>query len=280
MGEVVVNRAGWIVAVWTLSLYWSGYDVLKDVLVWFCMSLAVLALAARNWRSNSLLGAVSASGAYLVRNYMGPVLGMLLIVGALLRRDWRRLGATFGALVVVQAAIIAAGFPPMWSFASPSGSIPVIEEGTGAGTTVSLKDPIVIAKRLVVDTPIEVLGPRFALQDIRRPTLDTGMYPGLVVWIVLIPSTALGLWRAFRKRDSTLWSIEILVLSLWATLVVLYAGLGFRQREMVFPATLLFTSIGLERPWPRFWWWANAAVFALGLGALVAREAGLIPRLA
>src|SRR5439155_24383892 len=107
--EVVAKRAGWLVAVWPLSLYWSGYDVLKDALVWFCMSLAVLALAARNWRSNSLLGAVSASGAYLVRNYMGPVLGMLLIVGALLRRDWRRLGATFGALVVVQAAIIAAG---------------------------------------------------------------------------------------------------------------------------------------------------------------------------
>jgi hypothetical protein len=280
IGEVVARRAGWLVAVWPLSLYWSGYDILKDPLIWFFLALALLSLTARDWRRRAVLGAIAAGGAYLERDYMGAVTAGLLLLGAVLQQDWKGLAATFGALAVVQLALVGAGFPVAWSLAPATSNVAATGSEASLASASSLKNPIYDAKRLVKGAPIEALGPRFALHDIRYPTLDSGMYPGLVVWIPLIPFTFLGLWRALKRRDPPLWSLAAFALSIWAVLAILYGGLGFRQREMAFPSTLLFTSLGLERPWPRWWWWLYAGLVALGLAALIARELRLIPAIA
>jgi hypothetical protein len=301
VGEVVARRAGWLVAVWPLSIYWAGYDLLKDPLVWFFLSLALLAIAAAGWRSRGALGGIAAGGIHIVRNFMGPVVAVLVVLVALLKRDWRGLVATLGALAIVQIALLAVGYPPAWSLSpyvssnkpstgvgvgvsvcsasagqSPSGgSLQGVVGGTDCAAPLKFT-PKALALRVLVGVPTILLGPRFALKDIVHPNLDSGMYPGVLIWIVLIPFTLLGLWRAVLKRDATLWGFALLGLAIWGALALIYAGQAFRQREMAFPATLIFTSLGLERPWPRRWWWAYGVFWFVGLAVLIARETGLI----
>jgi hypothetical protein len=279
VGDTVAKRAGWLVAVWPLSLYWSGYDVLKDPLVWFFLALLLLALTSRSWPARTLVGAISTAGAYLVRSYMGPMVAFVLVAGSILRRDWRGLLATLVALVALELVLVGIGFPRASSIASYTTSTTKSSETQPVASTTDVGRPGTVIRRFVVGVPVEALGPRFAVKDVRNPTLDTGMYPGLLIWIALIPITGLGFWRAAKRRDPELWSIAVLALVIWATLAVLYEGQAFRQREMAFPATLVFTSLGLQRPWPRYWWWACGLLAAVGLAALVAREAGAIPRL-
>jgi hypothetical protein len=283
IGEKVASRAGWLVACWPLSLYWAGYDLLKDPLVWFFLSIGLVALTTASWRRRAGSGAIAAGGVHIVRNYMGPMLAILLLLAAVLRRDWKAVVATLAALAIVEAAIIAAGFPPAWSLgpylATPEvavGSQPSTPGQASTGIPPLRFTPIALAKRFAVGIPTVLFGPGLKpLKDFLHPTLDWGMYPGLFPWIALIPFTLLGLWRTIRRRDPTLWSIALFSVAIWGSLALFYAGHATRQREMAFPATLILTSFGLERPWPRRWWWLYAAYWLAVLAGL-AWEAGLV----
>jgi len=136
--------------------------------------------------------------------------------------------------------------------------------------------PKALALRIGVGIPVVLYGPGLKpLKNFQHPTLDWGMYPGLLVWSALIPFGLLGLWRVLRKRDATLWGIALFSLGIWGALALIYAGHAVRQREMAFPATLILASIGLERPWPRLWQLPYAAYWLVVLGGL-AWEAGFI----
>jgi hypothetical protein len=93
---------------------------------------------------------------------------------------------------------------------------------------------------------------------------------------VLIPFTVLGFWRGLRTGDPRVLLIGLLATSLWVGLAYFFAGGAFRQREMAFPSTLIFTALGLQRPWPHRWWWAYGGVLTLGALVLGLRETGII----
>jgi hypothetical protein len=295
IGEKTAARAGWLVAFWPLSLYWAGFDLLKDPLIWFVLSLALLALTSRSRLVRPVLGAATSGAVYVVRTYMGPGVGVLLLAAAALKRDWRGLVATLGALLVVQVGVIAFGFPPMWALnpfksngqLGGGGTTTSVCSGLGAGAVVGQLStsecavpltftPKALALRIGVGIPVVLYGPGLKpLKNFQHPTLDWGMYPGLLVWSALIPFGLLGLWRVLRKRDATLWGIALFSLGIWGALALIYAGHAVRQREMAFPATLILASIGLERPWPRLWQLPYAAYWLVVLGGL-AWEAGFI----
>src|SRR6266550_2273352 len=287
LSEKVSARAGWLVVCWPLSPYWTGFDLLKDPLVWFALSWALLAITAAGSTRRTMIGGLAAGSLYLVRNYMGPVTAVLVLVVGVLKRDWRSVIATLGVLAVIEAALLAAGFPGVWAIgpvetngqATTSGSPSLGCNASGSGaacgqdTTFSQKG---IALRFAVGVPTVLFGPGLKpLKDFLHPTLDWGMYPGLLVWMALIPFAALGLWRVFRRREVMLWGIALLAATIWGVLAVAYAGHALRQREMAFPAILILTSFGLERPRPRAWWPLYSLYWVAALGGL-AWEAGLV----
>lgn len=290
LGENVSRRAGWLVACWPLSIYWAGYDLLKDPLVWFFLAIGLIALTRRGAVRQALLGAAAAGGAYLVRSYMGPVIAMMVAVSAALKRDVPALIAVAATLIVVEAVALATGFPPAWSAltgtttaangssaASGTSDLAGCAGFSGSATcSQSVFTPKGFALRLAVGVPTVLLGPGLKpLKDLSHPVLDWGMYPGLLVWIGLLPFALLGLVRTLRRRDASLWAVALFGLVTWAALALIYAGQATRQREMAFPATLIITSLGLERPWPRAWWPAYAGFWVAVLAGL-AWEAGLL----
>jgi hypothetical protein len=287
-GPRVAARAGWLIAVWPLSLYWAGLDLLKDPLVWAFVALGLVAIVIPRWRAAAPLGALAALGAYLVRNYMGPGLAILLLLGAAVQRRWKALIATAALLVVAEVAIVAAGFPanPLQGNLAPlSSTQPLPACGSNVVLGSDCTAPLVLAPRqlavrLALGIPTVVFGPGLApLADMAHPTLDWGMYPGLIAWVALIPFAILGLWRAIRRRDRALLSIAVFALGIWASLALIYAGHALRQREMAFPATLILTAVGLERPFPggRAWWLAYALYLLVVIGSL-SWEAGFLGR--
>lgn len=291
----LAERAGWLVAVWPLSLYWAGFDLLKDPLVWFFVGVTLLALVATTLRRAVALGTIATTGIYLVRNFMGPVVAVVVLAADVLRRDIKAAAATLGALVLVQLGLVALGYPGAWKMVpTETRSGAVAGETTtsvcgslGASSSVSalvggdcvapLKvTPVDLTARFAVGVPVVVFGPGLKpLMDFRHPTLDWGMYPGLLVWMALIPFTLLGLWRAVRTRDPKLWAIALFAVAVWSSLALIYAGHALRQREMAFPATLILTSLGLQRPWPRYWWPMNAVYWVVALVGL-SWEAGFM----
>jgi hypothetical protein len=308
LGESVARRAAWLTALWPLSIYWGGYDLLKDPAVWFLLALAMLAITTSSRLRFILLSVAAAVPMLLVRTYMGTALYLLLPLSAVLRRDWRGLAGVAAALLAADLVLIGGGFPPVWSVSaykgngvalSQSGPKPetgslrgiigtVTEqapsttagvEGTGTDSVSALDpraNPAAIPVRLLVGLPTVALGPRPALKDIVHPTFDSGMYPGLVVWYLLIPFTLIGLWRGIKSRAPGIQSLVVMSAGIWIGLAVLFAGAAFRQREMAFPATLIFTAVGLERPWPRHWAWAYASLIGAGVIILLLRELGAI----
>jgi hypothetical protein len=255
-----------------------------------------------------LLAVAAAVPMLVIRTYIGTALYMLLPLSALLRRDWRALAAVAAALLAADVVLIGGGFPPVWSVSAYKGngvalnqSAPKPEigslrgivgaatqqapsstagvEGTGTDSVSALDpraNPIAIPVRLLVGLPTVALGPRPALKDIVHPTLDSGMYPGLLVWYLLIPFTLLGIWRGIKIRDPAVRNLALLSVGIWVGLAVLFAGAAFRQREMAFPATLIFTALGLERPWPRRWRRVYIALLASGVALLLLRETRLL----
>jgi hypothetical protein len=308
LGEQVARRAAWLMALWPLTIYWSGYDLIKDPVTWVLIAVGMVALIQKELWKFVALGLAVTLALTMVRSYIAAGFLVIFLVSAALRRDWIRLGTMAAALVAGQLLLaVLAVHPPVWSLApytgngqalvlqpgstsSTSGSLGGVTrnvfhvgdqatakvEGTGSNvSSVVHQSPGAIAARFVVGTSITLLGPRPSLHDLLHPTIDTGMYPGLLVWLPLIPFTLLGLVRGVRTRDPQVISMAALSVGLWLGLSFFYAGV-FRQREMAFPPTMLFISLGLQRPWPRWWWWAYGAVIAAGVGLLGLREAGVI----
>jgi hypothetical protein len=308
LGEQVARRAGWLTALWPLSIYWAGYDLLKDPAVWFLLALAMLAITTTSRARFVALGVAAAVPMVFVRLYMGTALYLLLPLAALLRRDWKAALAIAAVLLVADLARVGAGFPPALSVTAYRGngvaltgsasqpekgslrdiagavtaqapSATAAVEGQGTDTVSSLdpkQHPAAIPIRGAVGLPILVLGPRPAIKDIVQPTIDSGMYPGLIVWYLLIPFTLLGLWRGIRTREPSILNLVILSVGIWVGLSVLFAGAAFRQREMAFPSTLIFTALGLSRPWPRRWVWVYVALLVAGVALLAVREFRLL----
>lgn len=308
LGEVVARRAGWLVAVWPLSIYWAGYDLLKDPMTWFLLSLAMLAVVSRSTLRFVLLSAAATAPMLVVRIYVGAALYLFLPLCAALQHRWRTLAATVAMLVIVEAALLGAGYPALWSSSYLGEAQVLIQQTTtpppignnsspgstiGHGTPPSVPtkatdcsprtilsnlfacSPLQAGQRLVVGFLINVFGPRPALADILHPTLDTGMYPGLLAWILLIPLTLLGFWRAIRLRDPRIIALAALSAGLWFEISFLVSSGGFRQREMAFPVTLIFTSLGLERPLPQHWRWIYGGYLGVGAAVLIARQLGV-----
>jgi hypothetical protein len=309
LGEQVSRRAAWLAVLWPLTLYWSGYDLIKDPVTWFLIALGMLVIVERDWARFVVFGVVVTSVLELVRSYVGAGMFLLLPLSALVHRHWKALVGITAALVASQLLISALALhPPLWSPApyrgnghpvvaqpatksssssSSSGLNELIRrlfhvgsqsttkvEGTGSDITSILSGgPAAIAARLVVGLAITALGPRLAIHDVIHPTIDTGMYPGMLVWLPLIPFSLLGFFRGIRSRDPSVLLFALLAAGLWVGLSFSYAGV-FRQREMAFPPTLLFTALGLQRPWPRNWLLAYVVMLAFGLGLLVLRELG------
>ena len=313
LGETVAKRAGWLVAIWPLSIYWAGYDLLKDPMVWFFLSLSMLAIVSRSTLRFALFSAASATPMLLFRIYIGAGLYVFLPLSAALQRRWRVLVATVGVLAVGEGALLVAGYPALWSSAylgDPQAIVvqtaapAPIDLSTGANDNLNPAGQVATAApsraqaspcssrsilqslfgcnltqavgRLLVGLLINVLGPRPALKDIAHPTLDTGMYPGLLMWILLIPFVVLGFWRAAKLRNAQVISLVILGVGLWIGIAFLISNGGFRQREMAFPVTLVFASLGLERPLPKHWNEIYGLYLVVGVTGLLIRQFGFL----
>jgi hypothetical protein len=298
LGEAIAKRAGWLTALWPSSLYWAGYDLIKDPVVSFLLAIFIVAICASTARRLVLLGTAATTALLLVRSYVGTGLMLVLPLAAVLRRAWATLLAIVVALAAVQALLIAGGQPPAWEIgpytgigipygslaggASRHGSLSGVLRGElGAGavkveggndaTSIFKLSPKAAAGRLAVGLAITLFGPRPTWNDIMHPTVDVGMYPGVIVWLVLMPFAALGVVRAFRSRDPIMLCLTILALGLWVGLSYVYAGV-FRQREMAFLPTMILMAWGLQKPWPRHWNLIYGGFLALCFVALVGRE--------
>jgi hypothetical protein len=299
LGEAVSRRGAWLVALWPLSIYWAGYDLIKDPLIWFLLAVGMLAITARGTRRAVLLIVASVGPMIFVRLYLAALLAVVLPLGRALRRDWSSVLAVVGAVLVMEgilglahhpllgspgvyrgneAPVAAAHFAPgsirAW-FARVLGESSVTSiagASTDALALVTAGGPPVWAGRVVIGLAISLTGPRFSLHDLLHPNLDVGTYPGVAVWLLLLPFTVLGFWRGIRLRDPGATGLAVFALAIWLAVAFLYAGGGYRQREMAFPATLLFTSLGLQRPWPPWWRWLYLGLAVAFAAATLGRE--------
>jgi hypothetical protein len=233
-------RAAWVAAVYPGAVFW-GSTGLKDGPM-AALLLAVAAIALRPltaWRLAAATGLLAA--AFLCRPVEGAAVAAMLAVPALalVRRcspDPLRLAA-LGCTVTTAAVVLAAQagryLPALDATVSGTGSLSL---ASGAVSISYIPSPGSVLRNLAGPFPW-AYGPG-------TDTVYRALYPGMVVWLLLLPACALGCAEIARRGT---WAARGVVVSalvfVYAYLAVFASAGFFRQR---FTAEVLFLVIALH----------------------------------
>jgi hypothetical protein len=228
-GRRLAGTAAWLAAVYPNAVFW-GSTGLKDG----PSATLLLAVAAIAFRPPTIRRVVSAgvliAGAFLFR----PVLGICALVMMLAPAiDWvRHRGREFPLRGRTRLPVLLVGLPVLLVVSGVLGSryLPALDASTASETaptagaaplTMSYTfSPSVFLRALLGPYPWS-FGP---ISD----TVYRALYPGMVVWILMLPAAALGCWELVRRGP---WAARGLVLS---ALVFLYLYTTVFQDEGFF----------------------------------------------
>ncbi len=278
-GRRLAVRAGWLTALYPTAVFWGATGLKDGLLTALLLAMAAIALRPLTMRRLAAATAVIAVS-FLTRPVMGIVcLAMLVIPAAQLVRG--RLqdegpSARGGARIAVRFV----GLPvlALVSVFLAARYVHLLKSTLAGDTALSLgSGPVTVSfSPSVVDGLRSLLGPFPWSFGPATETVYRSLYPGTVLWILMLPAVALGCWELVRRGS---WAAKGVVVSALAYLY-LYAAVFqnegfFRQRYTV---EILLLVAGLyafvRRPqWARAW--TAAGVCVVGVGALV--QAGVFP---
>ena len=278
-GRRLAVPAAWLAALYPNAVFWGATGLKDGPLTTLVLVMAAIALRPLTMRGLSFAVAVIAV-ALLTRPVMGFTgLAMLAVPTiAAVRGRWTgpgrpaRTGARLLVLfvglptLVVVSVFLAARYLPTLK-AGLAGE-PVFSFGGAPVAATASPSPVEVLRALLGPFPWS-FGP--ATDNVYR-----ALYPGMAVWIVMLPAVALGCWQVLRRGP---WAARGVVVSALAYLY-LYAAVFqsqgfFRQRYTV---EILLLMVGLYAFARRPQWAAvctAAGVCVVAPGALV--QAGVLP---
>ncbi len=234
--------AAWLAALYPNAVFW-GSTGLKDGPC-ATMLLAVAAIALRPPTARRMVNAVALTAVAFLTRPAVAVSGLAMLMVSSIEYGLgrarpaqvkSRLSALFiGVPVLVVASIfLAARYVPILK-ASMSG-----DSGLSLGT-----GPVTISYSFSLKNALHaLLGPFPWSFGPGTDTVYRALYPGMVIWIIMLPAIALGCWELLRRGS---WAARAVVASALAFLylyMTVFQGQGFfRQR---FTVEILLLVVGL-----------------------------------
>ncbi|HUY49470.1 MAG TPA: glycosyltransferase family 39 protein [Streptosporangiaceae bacterium] len=271
--------AAWLAALYPNAVFWGATGLKDGPLTTLLLATAAIALRPLTMRRLTCAVAVVAVG-FLSRPVVGIVGLAMLVVPAieLVRGRWPsrgrpvRTGSRLLVLLVglptlaVVSVFLAARYLPILK-ASLAGEA-ALSLGTGPVAVSFSPSPFDVLRALLGPFPWS-FGPA-------TDTVYRALYPGMVVWIVMLPAVALGCWELLRRGS---WAARDVVVSALAYLY-LYAAVFqsqgfFRQRYTVEIPLLVVGLYAFERLPQRAAVWTAVGVCVAAPAALA--QAGVLP---
>jgi 4-amino-4-deoxy-L-arabinose transferase-like glycosyltransferase len=277
-GRRLAVRAGWLAALYPTAVFWAATGLKDGPLTALLLGMAAIALRPLTMRRLAAATAVIAVS-FLTRPVMGVIcLAMLVIPAArLLPGRWRSQAPRGAALVVglpglaLMSALLAARY--LHLLKSTLAGDGVLSVGSRP-VTVSFTPSVPSVLR-------SMLGPFPWSYGPASETVYRALYPGMVVWILMLPAVALGCWELLRRGS---WAAKGVVASALIYLylyAVVFQNQGFfRQRytvEILLLVAALYAFVASPQ-WARVWTAAGAYVVAAA--ALVQAHVLPLPGLA
>jgi hypothetical protein len=277
-GPGLRRPAAWLIALYPTAVFWS-ITGLKDSLL-ATLLLAIIALAIRGPSVRRMIvQALLLATTFFFRPALG-LAALLIVVVGLARAGLRSRTVARVASNSRRFLLIVIGLPlvAVVTWLSVSRYLPLLRhslsgEGAsasgGLGSAFQLRpSPQTLARGLLGPFPW-AFGP--GTQSIYR-----ALYPGMVLWIALLPAVFLGSWEVLRKGT---WMSRAIILCTGGYLYLYFSVFEsegfFRQRFVVEPLLLVVASVAFAR---RAYWaevWTAIGLVLISCGALL--QAGLLP---
>jgi hypothetical protein len=267
--------AAWLVAVYPTAVFWGSVG-LKDAPL-LTLFLAVTALGFRAVTLKRLAVQVALCGvAFSMRPGLGavcllalapPILEGLRRRGDVLQGVARRSVALVGGVAFAYVAFTNVG--TLLDFAGRSAvnegilALPPGSESAGSLPNVS---SFITA----------LMGPFPWAFGEGTDTVYRALYPGMVIWIALLPAGALGAWDLLRHGSAGARGLAISTVAYFAMYLAYFGNEGFfRQRFLVELVVLVFAGFTfLRRPQAAVSW---TAVWLICMAPAIAIQTGIIP---
>ena len=263
-GRRLADAAAWLAALFPNAVFW-GSTGMKDG----PSATLLLAVAAIAFRPPAIRRVVSAgaliAGAFLFR----PVLGISALVMMLAPAiDWaRRRGREFPLRGRMRLPALLVGLPVLLVLSGVLAAryLPSLDASTAGAAPATMSysfSPSGFLRALLGPYPWSF-----------GPTSDTiyrALYPGMLVWILMLPAMVLGCWELLRRGP---WAARGLVVSALAFLY-LYATVfqdeGFFRQRYTVEIPLLVVGLCAFHRYP------HRTAIATAVGAFVVAPAALV----
>jgi hypothetical protein len=271
--------AAWLAALYPNAVFWGATGLKDGPLTALLLAMAAIALRPLTMRRLTSAVAVIAVG-FLSRPVVGIIGLVMLVVPAteIVRGRWpgrgrpARTGSRLSVLLVglptlaVVSVFLAARYLPVLK-ASLAGEA-ALSSGTGPVTISFSPSSFDVLRALLGPFPWS-FGP--ATDNVYR-----ALYPGMVVWIVMLPAVALGCWELLRRGSWAARGVVVSALAYPYLYAAVFQSQGFfRQRFTVEILLLVMGLYAFERlpQWAAVWTAVGVSVIAPA--ALV--QAGVLP---
>lgn len=268
-GRRLGTRAAWLAALYPNAIFWGATGLKDGPMATLLLTVAAIALRPPSLR-RMLGAAVLIAVAFLTR----PVVAVSGL--AMLMVSFAEFGLAKARPVQGRSRLLAllVGIPALATGAVYEATryLPILNASIAGDSGLSLANgPVTISYNL---------SPRNALHALLGPfpwsfgpgtdTVYRALYPGMVIWILMLPAVALGCWDLLQRGS---WAARGLVISSLAFLylyVTVFQGQGFfRQRFTVETLLLVVSLYAFQRDAQRASVWTAVGACIIAPAALV-----------
>lgn len=269
-GRRLAVRAGWLAALYPTAVFW-GATGLKDGPL-SALLLAMAAIALRPLTMRRLAGATAVIAiSFMTRPVLGIVcLAMLVVPAAQLVRGRLR-GQESSARVGARLTVLFVGLPviAVVSVFLAAQYLPLLKSTLAGDSTLSLGSGSVTVSFSPsgFDLLRSLLGPFPWSFGPATDTVYRALYPGMVLWILMLPAAALGCWELVRRGSWAAKGVIVSALAYFYLYAVVFQSEGFFRQRYTVEVLLLVAGLYafVRHPqWAQAWTAAGACVTAVG----------------
>jgi hypothetical protein len=273
--------AAWLTALYPNAVFWGATGLKDGPLATLLLAMAAIALRPLTMRRLAGMTVLIVM-AFLAR----PVEGVVCVAMAVLPtiRLWRGRGPGQGHPVRTGSGVLVmlVGVPAlaMASFFLAARYLPILKAGMADGAPLSPGTAAVTISYAPSshDFLQALLGPYPWAFGPGTDTVYRALYPGMVVWIVMLPAVALGCWEILRRGP---WAARGIIASALAYLYLytaVFQSQGFFRQRYTVEILLLVAGVYAFVRFPqRATVWTAIGACVIAPAALV--EAGVLPPL-
>jgi|GEM_PF-193804 len=283
-GPRLAVRAGWLAALYPTAVFWGATGLKDGPLTALLLAMAAIALRPLTMRRLAAATAIIAVG-FMSRPVLGIVCLAMLVVPAvrLLRGRWPGHGPAASA--GTRTTVLFVGLPVLVlvSVVLAARYVHLLKSTLAGDGSLSLGNgPVAVSFSPSATGMLRsLLGPFPWAFNPAAATVYRALYPGMIVWILLLPAVALGCWELIRRGS---WAAKGIVVSALAYLylyAVVFQNQGFfRQRYTVEPLLLVVGLYAFARRPQLAQAWTALGACVVAVAALVQAKVFPAPGLA